>query len=220
MIISPGRVFCFPFILGAALVLLCTLVREASALRCSGSIVERGDRKLEVLEHCGDPLYVENWTDETVVYRVDDKGSNDLNIAFISTAYVEEWTYNFGSSRFIQFLTFIDGKLRKIEQGPKGFEGKEPEAKNRSRCGSLVSHGARKIEVLMDCGQPDVIEFFGEDRVSTILERLKADRTFKRHDVRVDVEEWTYNLGPERFLLFIKFENGRVARIEHGDYGF
>ncbi|UCD36569.1 MAG: DUF2845 domain-containing protein, partial [Nitrospiraceae bacterium] len=51
-------------------------------------------------------------------------------------------------------------------------------------------------------------------------ERLKRERMFQRHDLQVQVEEWTYDFGSRSFLLFIRFENGRVSRIESGDYGF
>jgi len=34
------------------------------------------------------------------------------------------------------------------------------------------------------------------------------------------LEEWTYNLGPSKFLLFIRLENGRIVRKERGDYGY
>lgn len=193
---------------------------NAFALRCGSNLVERGDRKLEVLRLCGEPSFIETWTDETVILRIDDRDEGDINIGRISTANVEEWTYNFGTNRFIKFLKFVNGKVRRIEDGPKGFEGDMPADVNRSRCDSLVSRGDRKIEVLMKCGEPNVIEYFGEDRVSTILRGLRLEGAFQRHDVWINVEEWTYNLGPRRFLLFIRFENGRVSKKERGDYGY
>jgi hypothetical protein len=196
------------------------LSQSALALRCGNRLVEIGDRKYEVLKLCGEPLFVEKWTDETVLYAVGRNRPRDVVISHISTAHIEEWTYNFGARTFLRFLRFVNGKLQKIELGIKGFPGDMPVASNRSRCGSLVSRGDRKIEVIMKCGEPDVVEYFGEDRISTALERLKREGIFQRHELEVQVEEWTYDLGPPSFLLFMRFENGRVARTESGDYGY
>ncbi len=35
----------------------------------------------------------------------------------------------------------------------------------------------------------------------------------------VEIEEWTYNLGPSRFIYYLTFENGFLQRIESGAYG-
>ncbi len=212
-------------ILSACRLLPCILFivfsSNAFALRCGSDLVSIGDRKFDVLRICGEPLFIERWTDSSVILQVDQRDKKrGVDISRIFTAHVEEWTYNFGSLQFIYFLTFVDGKLTGIEDGPKGFSGDFPSDANISRCDSLVSDGYRKIEVLMKCGTPDVIEYFGEDRISLALEKLKIEGIFKRHDLLVNIEEWTYNLGPQKFLLFIKFENGRVARIERGDYGY
>jgi hypothetical protein len=201
-------------------IILILLGESALALKCGNRLVSIGDRKYVVLKLCGQPLFIEKWTDETVLFSVGRKESGDLNIAHTSTAQIEEWTYNFGSTSFIRFLRFVDGKLRKIEEGIKGFSGEMPIVSNRSRCGSLVSRGDRKIEILMKCGEPDLVEFFGEDRISTALQRLKREGIFQRHDLEVQIEEWTYDFGPGSFLLFIRLENGRVVRTESGDYGF
>jgi hypothetical protein len=209
----------FPYIL--LFVILHLLSDNAFALRCGTELVTIGDRKFDVLRICGKPVFIEQWTDDTVILKIDSKGEKGgVDVSHISTAHVEEWTYNFGPQRFISFLTFIDGKLSNIEDGAKGFAGDSPTVANRSRCDSLVSEGARKIEVLMNCGTADVIEDFGEDRISITTRELKVEGIFKRHNLQVDVEEWTYNLGPRKFLLFIKFENGRVVRMERGDYGY
>jgi hypothetical protein len=36
----------------------------------------------------------------------------------------------------------------------------------------------------------------------------------------VTVEEWEYNLGSNRFIRYLRFENGRLIRITVGDYGY
>ncbi len=36
----------------------------------------------------------------------------------------------------------------------------------------------------------------------------------------VTIEEWTYNLGPNRFLRILTFRNGVLANIKTGGYGY
>ena len=36
----------------------------------------------------------------------------------------------------------------------------------------------------------------------------------------VEIEEWTYNLGSTSFMVYLTFENGRLTRIESGEYGY
>jgi hypothetical protein len=37
--------------------------------------------------------------------------------------------------------------------------------------------------------------------------------------IDVPVEEWTYDFGPQRFIQFLTFEDGRLVRVQSGDYG-
>jgi len=85
------------------------------------------------------------------------------------------------------------------------------------RCGrDLVLEGDRKIEVLASCGDPATIDTWQETR------RVRDFRWGRFWNVweTVVVEEWTYNFGPRRFIQVIRFENGRVVKIEDGGYGF
>jgi hypothetical protein len=34
------------------------------------------------------------------------------------------------------------------------------------------------------------------------------------------VEEWTYNLGPNRMMRVVRFENGIVVEVTHLGYGY
>ena len=36
----------------------------------------------------------------------------------------------------------------------------------------------------------------------------------------VRIEEWTYNLGPTRFVRYLRFENGILDAIRNGDKGY
>jgi hypothetical protein len=104
------------------------------------------------------------------------------------------------------------------------------------RCGvSLITVGDFKARVLAECGQPDGVEVWEEERVYKfrdhpgyygIYENYEySDRDFeygKPYRIRklVTVEEWTYNHGPGRFMDHLRLENGIVRGIKSGDYGF
>ncbi|MHB8109886.1 MAG: DUF2845 domain-containing protein [Syntrophorhabdaceae bacterium] len=67
------------------------------------------------------------------------------------------------------------------------------------------------------------------DRVSTAGLRCDAPTVISRRTVTrglpfgyfetVEIEEWTYNLGPSRFMYYLTFENGFLSRIDIGGYG-
>ena len=68
------------------------------------------------------------------------------------------------------------------------------------RCeGRLVERGSTPYEVYERCG-----DAVWEDR------RVE----FLREGVPVTVDEWTYELGDNRFRRLLRFENGRLRRVE------
>lgn len=96
------------------------------------------------------------------------------------------------------------------------------------RCGTrLITEGDIKSKVLAECGEPDHVEVWEEERVYRYYYKPEEDsryydnylepRYLKDH---VIVEEWTYNHGRFRFMDHVRFENGRVKKIKSGDYGY
>ena len=96
------------------------------------------------------------------------------------------------------------------------------------RCGTrLISEGDYKAKVLAECGEPDHVETWEEERVYRYYYKPYDDnqdyepylepRYIKDYII---VEEWTYNNGRYRFMDHIRFENGRVRKIKSGDYGY
>lgn len=82
------------------------------------------------------------------------------------------------------------------------------------RCdGGLVSVGDTKLEVLGKCGEP-----FWHDRHG--LELREGIDSPRETATFINVDDWTYNLGPHRLLHYLRFENGRLTAIETGPYGF
>lgn len=67
------------------------------------------------------------------------------------------------------------------------------------------------------------------DRLSIVATKCDAPTYISRRTVTrglppgyfetVEIEEWTYNLGPSRFIYYLTFENGFLQRIESGAYG-
>jgi len=189
-------------------------LHNAFALSCGNKLVDMGDRKVEVLMKCGNPNFVEKWQERIIAYR-DFQGKIIKGSA--AHRYVEEWTYNFGSNRFLYFLRFVNDRLSNIEEGSRGYDGPLPRTV-RSNCGQRVEVGDRKIDVLMKCGPPTLKDERSEERFHSLL--ADRDKIYEERQSYVTLEEWTYNFGPNYFIYFIKFENGRVHKVESGDYGY
>jgi hypothetical protein len=88
------------------------------ALDCEGRLVSEGQAPWEVQAICGEPAQVQD-TVEIILQPVYDpfgRVVDHLPVAVPKSV----WTYNFGSSRLIYFLTFRDGKLAHIETGGYG----------------------------------------------------------------------------------------------------
>ena len=95
------------------------------------------------------------------------------------------------------------------------------------RCGSkIITVGNYKYDVLRRCGEPAHVEtweevrfkrdfgsgLFGEEKILHLRPLLVEEL--------VTIEEWEYNLGPNTFIRYLRFENGRLTRINDGDYGY
>jgi len=100
-------------------------------LRCGTKLVHKGDSKAEVIQKCGEPDFVETWEEERIqrdYYHVS-TFSNRLGEYYWyrepflvkELIRIEEWTYNFGSTRFIRFLRFENGLLRDLSRGGYGY---------------------------------------------------------------------------------------------------
>jgi Protein of unknown function (DUF2845) len=79
------------------------------------------------------------------------------------------------------------------------------------RCGSkIIDEGTDQVKVAALCGQPTQIE-----RRGPIFNGQAVDGV---SDIQVEV--WTYNFGPNKFMQRIRFENGVVVKIDSLGYGF
>src|ERR1044071_7692732 len=102
-----------------------------------------------------------------------------------------------------------------------GFVGVPPDASafQGFRCGTgrLVEEGDRPPEVRDRCGDPDFADSHEEQRTvrHTIWTYVDGVPIAKEVEVIVSVmvEEWTYDLGPNRFLRHLIFEQSRLVRV-------
>ena len=98
------------------------------------------------------------------------------------------------------------------------------QADDSLRCDTkLVSTGAVPYEVRATCGNPDDIQARTETRTIRRAIDVPCARgycsTFIEDTIMVNVEEWTYDFGTQRFLQYLTFEQGRLVHIRSGKYG-
>jgi hypothetical protein len=43
--------------------------------------------------------------------------------------------------------------------------------------------------------------------------------TMIEETVTVNVEEWIYDFGPQRFIQYLTFESGKLINVRSGNYG-
>jgi hypothetical protein len=187
--------------------------RADDSIRCDGGLVTAGDTTLDLVAKCGPPaLREERLVERTAVLRDADPGvSREIR----DIGVVERWTYNFGPNRFIEFVTVGGGKVRHVERGGYGYppERLNPRpAAGPSRCEPELRVGDATLDVLAKCGEPALRDRRDEQRV------LLAAASERR--VTVAVETWTYDLGPDRFVVIATLEDGMVVSLERGGYGY
>ncbi len=102
--------------------------------------------------------------------------------------------------------------LAVLAPGPVG-------ADETMRCGSgLIEVGDRRFEIRARCGEPaDVEHHFEIRRRRTGTDTDGADKWV---EIEVEVEHWTYNFGPRRFMRVLRFVAGTLKDIETLGYGF
>ena len=104
------------------------------------------------------------------------------------------------------------------------------------RCGvRLITEGDYKDRVLAECGAPNHVEVWEEERVYGYRHHPGYYGIYDNYEYYqpeseygepyrikklVIVERWTYNHGPGRFMDHLRLENGVVRDITSGDYGY
>jgi hypothetical protein len=88
------------------------------AMDCDGRVVSMGASPWDVQAICGDPAQVTDTIEIILKPVYDPRGSVAGHLPVGVPKQV--WTYNFGSSRLMYILTFLEGALVKIDTGGYG----------------------------------------------------------------------------------------------------
>lgn len=175
----------------------------ASVLSCGTNLVRVGDSKAQVFRVCGEPTSRERYDEEWW------QKEREQGIRQGGSIVHEQWVYNFGPTKFMQYLYFENGMLARIESGDYGYTPRS--AKSLTCHPETLEKQATKQEVLAACGEP----FYKEERQETRFRQAGSVAS----KFYVTVEEWTYDFGSTRFMRTVVFENGQVVDIRSGDRG-
>ena len=181
--------------------MLLVMTNRAMALTCPGGIVSLGESTAQVHLKCGDPTIWDQRTEDTNLR--DEEGH-----WFHLSRTIDEWIYDFGTNRLIQTLIFHNGDLIKISSGGFG-KGAGNSASDRP---GIISVGKSKSQVILKWGQPTYTEQHQEERSIYGSQGKVLQQT-------VTIERLTYDLGPDRFIRILTFENGKLTDIRSGGYG-
>jgi len=120
-------------IIGFSCILLVTLFFAAASgvmadgFSCGSRIVTTGDRKYDVLRKCGEPSHVDVRGEVRIkrdfgpVLSETQTGLRRRPLFVEELVTVEEWEYNLGSTRFVRYLRFENGRLTSITEGDYGY---------------------------------------------------------------------------------------------------
>ncbi|EIC23952.1 DUF2845 domain-containing protein [Thiorhodovibrio frisius] len=87
------------------------------------------------------------------------------------------------------------------------------------RCGNhLVAEKDPSQKLVRYCGQPASVERLEDRRAVQAFDRQVGGyvTTFES----IPYEIWTYNFGPQRFMMRITVREGLITRIESAGYGY
>jgi len=202
----------------APLLCLPGLAAADGSLRCGNGLVSVGDSKLDLLGKCGRPALEEQQPREVGASYRDREGGSGWRQRSLTS--VERWTYDFGTSSFIQVVTMELGKIVRIEQGGRGYglpAGPAPRIP-RARCDpSALRQGDSSFDALARCGEPALREARTEER--TFLRALPGGGV--EHQTRsVLLEVWSYDFGSRTLTRHVVLEDGKIQRVETGSYGY
>ncbi|HVY27797.1 MAG TPA: DUF2845 domain-containing protein [Polyangiaceae bacterium] len=118
----------------AALLVVAGLSVSASAradsLSCDGRIVSTGDSRYDVKSICGEPDDASQRVEYRTVsgrvagpcVRENGKLRCSQTREQVVEVVIDEWIYDFGKNRFIEYLTFEQGHLLSVREGSYGHK--------------------------------------------------------------------------------------------------
>ncbi|AKF84301.1 Protein of unknown function [Myxococcus fulvus] len=88
------------------------------------------------------------------------------------------------------------------------------------RCGNnLISDGATTTDAVIKCGEPLSKQRRTESTSTKERVREGKDESSTSKTVTVEVEEWTYNFGPNRLMQVVTFTDGKLTDVRSTVYG-
>jgi hypothetical protein len=105
---------------------LVTAARADSGFRCPGGrLVSTGDHMQEVRKKCGEPDFVAQRSEKRKIKVkvrrwISPSEHEDVSEEREIEVLVDEWTYDFGSDRFIRYVAFEDARVVGVTTGDYG----------------------------------------------------------------------------------------------------
>ena len=86
--------------------------------------------------------------------------------------------------------------------------------------GKFIKLGMRFSDVLNRCGEPADVQSWQDNEPVYPNSGYVGNYYYILPGPVANYEEWTYNLGPSYFIQILTFKNGKLVRIDQGDYGY
>ena len=111
---------------------LLSIPARADGMQCNDRLVTSGDTLYQVRSLCGEPDDARHRVEyRTVRVRrpgtcVQENGRRcESEVEQTIEVVIDEWVYDFGKNRFLEFLYFEQGKLVRVTEGSYGHKDKE-----------------------------------------------------------------------------------------------
>jgi len=177
----------------AFIVLFGSANANALGLRCGSRVVSAGMISQQVRNACGAPFWSDTYTSLEIL------GAGGP-IEQQREVYWEVWYYNFGSSMFMQRLSFRDGQLQNIEALGYGVD------EVGTTCPPLIaSRGLTSGELVARCGEPT-----SHQRNEGAFVRRAPGVLLAAEDRR---EEWLYDDGSAYMTRYF-LTNSHVTGVD------
>lgn len=178
-----------------AALLLLGAAADAQALRCDGRVVAVGDHAIQVRERCGEPFWIDAYTEVLVEGEY---GPLERRVE----RPVEAWYYNFGPNRLLRRLLLVDDRLQREDSLGYGVAAIGADC----RIDALPA-GTSAGVLVARCGVPAS----RRDRWREVIHRDGAG-TARRRFVRD--EDWIYDLGANRDRRLLRLVDGVLQAVE------
>jgi hypothetical protein len=222
---SPGEVR--RVIAAARLLVLLALAAPAVAaagpsIHCQGGLVSEGDHRIDLLGKCGAPTLRQERVEERAVLASERLG-NGRRVALERrvSVVVEDWSYDLGPHAFVHVVRLENGRVVAIERLGYGYRdpAQGPPPPPAAPCDlSGVHDGDGELDLLARCAEPAVVDAWDETREQLVDDGAGGVVAGAAATVRVEV--WSYDLGRDRLVRFVRLENGQVVRVWSGGYGY